>query len=276
MRSVAVLAFVGIAFLSGCGGSDESSDPRVKVVAAFYPLAWAAERIGGERFEVANLTPPGAEPHDLELSPRDVETVLDADLVIYVGGGFQPALEDALRERDGPTLDILPEGEQDPHVWLDPTRFSELAGDIGTVLGRRAAAHQLAGELRSVDAAYARELRRCERRAFVTAHAAFGHLARRYDLTEISLEGLTPEGEPGPRELERLVDAVRESGATTVFVEPLVSPELAETVAREAGVATALLDPIEGIDEVELAAGADYLSVMRDNLDALTRALACR
>jgi zinc transport system substrate-binding protein len=163
MRSVAVLAFVGIAFLSGCGGSDESSDPRVKVVAAFYPLAWAAERIGGERFEVANLTPPGAEPHDLELSPRDVETVLDADLVIYVGGGFQPALEDALRKRDGPTLDILPEGEQDPHVWLDPTRFSELAGDIGTVLGRPAAAHELAGELRSLDAPYARELRRCER-----------------------------------------------------------------------------------------------------------------
>ena len=122
---------------------------------------------------------------------------------------------------------------------------------------------------------YQRDLRRCARRTFVTTHAAFGHLASRYGLNQVSLEGLSPEAEPGPRELERLVDEVRESGATTVFFEPLVSAELAETVAREAGVSTAELDPIEGLDDDELATGADYFTVMRDNLASLRKALGC-
>jgi zinc transport system substrate-binding protein len=276
MRHLAALALVVGSLLAGCGGSDEASDTRTTVVAAFYPLAWAAEQIGGDGLEVVNLTPPGAEPHDVELSPRDVEEIHDAELVLYVGGGFQPALEDALRGRDGPALDVLPDGQGDPHVWLDPVLFSRVVQEIGAALDRPKAAGELAERLLAVDAVYQRDLRSCARRTFVTAHAAFGHLARAYDLEQLSLEGLTPEAEPAPRELERLVDEVRGSGATTVFFEPLVSPELAETVAREAGVATAELDPVEGLDDQALAAGADYVSLMRDNLAALRKALGCR
>ena len=275
MRLVRLVALlVATMCLSGCGGSDEA-DARPTVVAGFYPLAWAAERIGGPGRRVVNLTPAGAEPHDLELSPRDVTAISDAELVVYVGGGFQPALEDAVAARDGGVLDVLGGGD-DPHVWLDPGRFALIVREIGAALGQPAAADRLAVELRALDDDFRSGLARCARRTIVTTHEAFGSLAKRYRLRELPLAGRSPEAEPSPRELERLVDEVRDSHATTVFAEPLVSDGLAETVAREAGVDVAVLDPVEGLSQERLDAGADYLSVMRANLAALRKALACR
>lgn len=261
--------------LSACGSGGESTMSSRTVVAAFYPLAWAAEQIGGEDIEVVNLTPPGAEPHDIELSPRDVETVRVADLVLYVGGGFQPALEDAVRTRDGASLEVLG-GSEDPHVWLDPVRFAEIVREIGAALGEPVSGDELAGELIALDQELRSGLGPCERRVLVTTHSAFGRFAARYGLTELSLAGRSPEAEPSPRGLERLVEKVRASGATTVFAEPLVSDRLAETVAREAGVEVVVLDPVEGMSEERLASGEDYISVMRSNLAVLREALGCR
>jgi zinc transport system substrate-binding protein len=260
--------------LAGCGGSAELDDQRV-VVAGFYPLAWMSERIAGPGFSVVNLTRAGAEPHDLELSPRDVAAVRDADLVVYLGGGFQPALEDAVVARDGPSLDVLG-ADSDPHVWLDPVRFAEIAPNIGAALERPTAASKLADELDTLDEEYRSGLDQCARRTLVTAHAAFGPLAERYGLTQLPLAGRSPEAEPSPRELERLIADVRDSGVTTVFAEPLVSDKLAETVAREAGAGVAVLDPIEGLSQERLEAGEDYLSAMRSNLTVLREALGCR
>ncbi|MGH3127783.1 MAG: metal ABC transporter substrate-binding protein [Gaiellaceae bacterium] len=268
----ALLLIVVALAASGCAG--EEADSEDAVVAAFYPLAWATQRLTGDATHVENLTPPGAEPHDVELSPTDVEAVRDARLVVYVGGGFQPALEDAIAGRDGPSLDLLGK-EEDPHIWLDPVRFGRGVSEIATELGT-ADERGLLADLDGLDAEYRRGLEDCERDVIVTTHAAFGHLARRYGLTELSLAGRSPEAEPSPRDLEELVEDVRASGATTVFAEPLVSDEIAETVAREAGVAVATLDPVEGLSDERLEAGEDYLSVMRSNLAALRRALGCR
>jgi zinc transport system substrate-binding protein len=275
MRRVLALlgALAGCASLAGCAGSDGGGGPTV--VAAFYPLAWAAEEIAGEHYRVVDLTPLGAEPHDVELSPRDVEAIRDAELVVYAGGGFQPAVEDAIADRDGPSFDVL-DGERDPHVWLDPVRFAATARALGDALGRPAAGRRLVKAIEGLDREYEEGLRSCERRALVSSHAAFGHLAARYGLTARSLAGTSPEAEPGPRELERLVDEVRATGVTTVFTEPLVSDRLAETVAREAGVDVATLDPIESLSEERTKAGEDYVTVMRENLAALRRALGCR
>jgi zinc transport system substrate-binding protein len=249
-------------------------------VASFYPLAFAAEQIGGPEVEVTNLTPPGAEPHDVELSVRDVERVRSADFVLYLGSGFQPAVERAVDGADGGAVDLL-DGlstfePADPHVWLDPLLYAEMADRIGGVLGRPRAAEQLQSRLRDLHADYAQGLADCQRREIVTSHAAFGYLAKRYGLEQIAITGVSPEVEPTPRELERVVVEVREVGATTVFFETLVSPRLADTVAREAGVEARALDPLEGLTENELDRGADYFSVMRDNLEALREALACR
>jgi zinc transport system substrate-binding protein len=263
--------------LAGCG---EGGDDRSTAVAGFYPLAWAAERVVADAeadLEVVNLTPAGAEPHDLELSPRDVETIRDAEVVLYVGGGFQPALEDAVADRAGPSLDALgAAGERDPHVWLDPRRFARIVADVANALGAASAARTTFIDLTDLDAEFQRGLADCERRELVTAHAAFGHLAERYGLEQIALSGTSPEAEPSPRELEELARRVRDAGATTVFAEPLVSDRVAETVAREAGAEVAVLDPLEGLSEERLEAGENYLSVMRDNLAALREGLGCR
>jgi zinc transport system substrate-binding protein len=270
MLTVALITVV----LSGCAGDGDSGSERT-VVAAFYPLAWAVERITSGTTTVINLTPPGAEPHDIELTPRDVETINDADLVVYVSGGFQPALEQAVADRDGASLDVL-DDDSDPHVWLDPPRFAAVFEKLAPALDAERAAGKLVLELRRLDSDYRRGLADCDRDVIVTTHGAFGQLARRYGLTEVSLAGRSPEAEPSPRELEELIEKARASGATTVFAEPLVSDEVAETVAREAGATLATLDPIEGLSEERLGAGEDYLSVMRSNLAALRAALGCR
>lgn len=280
MKTRIVLTLVA-ASLCGCGGGSDGQD----VVAAFYPLAYAAEEIGGDELAVRNLTPPGVEPHDLELSGRDVRTVADAGTVLYLGGGFQPALEDAIESTSARAIDLLaavetlPGGEEsgaDPHVWLDPLRYATIALRIGDELDRTAEAGRFAARLRALDAELRRGLSSCERDEIVTSHAAFGYLAERYGLQQVAITGLSPEAEPTPRDLEDAVREVQESGASTVFFETLVSPRLAETVAREAGADVAVLNPLEGLTEAEAAGGDDYFSIMRANLAALRKALACR
>jgi zinc transport system substrate-binding protein len=208
-----------------------------------------------------------------------VEHVIDADLVLYLGDGFQPAVEEAAGETHGEAFDLL-DGldvrDGDPHVWLDPVRYARMVETIGQALGKEAAAKALAARVRDLDAEFRTGLADCERRELVTSHAAFGYLAERYGLEQISATGLSPEAEPGPRDIERVVDLAREHGATTVFVEPLVSPDLAQTIGREAGAKTAVLDPLEGLTETGLAAGDDYFSVMRANLATIREALGCR
>jgi zinc transport system substrate-binding protein len=276
---VLVLTVAGLAV--GCRGSDDQSSSRETVVASFYPLAFAAEQVGGDAVVVENLTPPGAEPHDLEVSPSDVSKIKSADLVLLLGHGFQPQLEDAAGSGpdvvallDTPALDLHPDG--DPHVWLDPIRYMKIVDRIGVVLRRPAAASRLLARLRKLDREYRRGLADCARRDIVTSHEAFAYLAERYGLHQIAVTGLNPEAEPTPQALQETVDVVRASHATTVYFERLVSPRLAETVARETGTKTAVLDPIEGLTDTERKQGADYFTLMRANLHALRAGLGCR
>jgi zinc transport system substrate-binding protein len=281
-RTVLTTAIVLGLSLAACGGSGGNGSGGKQVVAGFYPLAFAAEEIGGDRVEVTNLTPAGAEPHDVELTPRDVERVRSADVVLYAGG-LQPALEEAADGADGVVVDVLQglelregDGGVDPHVWLDPERFAHVVERVGEELGRAAPARALAARLRALDEELRAGLADCDRRELVTAHDAFGYLADRYALDTIPIAGLSPEAEPAPRDLEEVARVVKEHAATTVFVEPLLSPEVGDTVAREAGAETAVLDPLEGLSEADLAAGEDYFSVMRTNLEALREGLGCR
>lgn len=262
------------------GGGGSGSGARESVVAAFYPLAYAAEQVGGARVDVTNLTPPGSEPHDLEVSPKDVAAIRDADLVLLLGRGFQPQLEDAagtgvnvLRLLDTPGLDLR--ADNDPHVWLDPLRYAKIVARIGEALGNRAAADRLVGRLTALDGEYRRGLAHCRRREIVTSHEAFGYLAERYGLEQVAITGLSPEAEPEPGKLQDVVELVRMRGVTTIYFETLVSPRIADTVARETGAKTAVLDPIEGLTQDEVARGEDYFSLMRTNLRTLRQGLGC-
>ena len=249
-------------------------------MAAFYPLAYAAEQIGGRNVSVENLTPAGAEPHDLELSPRSVADVQSADLVLLLGQGFQKQVESAaghgkhvLLLLDTSGLRRFPNG--DPHVWLDPERYELIARRIGAALHRPAATKAFMRKLAVLDREYARGLAHCERRGIITSHQAFAYLAQRYHLSQVAITGLTPESEATPQDLQHVIDVARRTRATTVFFERLVSPRLADTVAREAGAKIAVLDPIEGLTKGRQARGENYFTLMRENLAALRRGLGC-
>jgi zinc transport system substrate-binding protein len=270
-----------VALAAGCGGDPAASDgSNEHVVAAFYPLAYAAQTIGGPTTDVTNMTPAGAEPHDLEVSPGDVQEIHSADLVLLLGHGFQPQLERAAGNGDKVVRLLDTRGlhrfaDGDPHVWLDPLRYALIAKRIGAALHRERPAARLAARLGSLDRDYQRGLAHCARKEIVTSHEAFAYLAQRYGLRQIAITGLTPEAEPAPRDLQRVIDLVRSTHATTVFFETLVSPRIAETVAREADARTAVLNPIEGLTEAEAKQGVDYFSLMRTNLSTLRRALGC-
>jgi zinc transport system substrate-binding protein len=285
MRIIPVMALVA-ALVAGCG-TGSGAKGKTTVVAAFYPLAWVAEQVGGPKAVVRNLTPAGAEPHDIELTPRDVGRLQEADVVLYLSHGFQPAVEQAVDGAKGKRVDVLAglglrkgvgdeAGKSDPHVWLDPVLFARIVRRIGAVFGEPGHARLLVSRLRSLDRDYRRGLARCARRDFVTSHAAFGYLAARYHLHQIPITGIDPESEPSPQRLQRLIALVRREHVTTVFFERLVSPRLAETVARDAGARAAVLDPIEGLTASEQARGYSYFTLMGENLRQLRSALGCR
>jgi zinc transport system substrate-binding protein len=275
------------------------------VVAAFYPVAEAAAQVGGDRVQVRNLTPAGAEPHDIELSPRQVDELDAADVVLYLGQGFQPSVEDLAKRAKG-SVDLLAgislhrgasdalhaeedggaadDKAVDPHFWLDPQRMATAVDEVTAALVKaapdaaaafRAGAARYKRDLSALDGELEQGLASCARHEIVTSHAAFFYLADRYHLTQLPIAGLSPEAEPDPARLATLTDTIKAKGITTVFYEDLVSPAVARTLAREAGVSTAVLSPIEGLTKKQLDAGKNYVTVMRDNLSALRKALDC-
>jgi zinc transport system substrate-binding protein len=297
-RRVTALALtVGLAAAACSSGADATGGDRPVVVGSFYPLAAAAEVVGGGLVSVEDLTPAGVEPHDLELAPDDVEAVLTADVVVLVGGGFQPAVEEAAREAEGVVVDVLdavdtlppPEGLEgdlaaDPHVWLDPERYASIVRRVADVLADlapgdasafRSNADAYVDELDRLDADFADGLARCAGRTMVVNHAAFAYVADAYGLEQVAISGVSPEAEPDPARLAELQDLVEREGVRTIFTEELASPEVAETLASEAGVRTAVLNPLEGLTDEQIAAGEDYVSVMRDNLTTLRAGLDC-
>lgn len=290
MRMILRLALAIVTAVPACRPVEEG-DGRLRVVASAFPLAEAAERVGGDLVRVRNLIPPGTEPHDLELAPDDLARIVEADLVLYVNAGFQPAVEEAVAQAGGRALEVLSvtrtltvDGAVDPHVWLDPSRFADVVEAIAGALtdldpahrsDYRANAEAYLGELRRIDEAYRTGLASCRSRVLVVSHAAFGYLADAYALRQEAITGLSPESEPDPSRLAELRSLVRAEGVTTVFTEELVSPAVAATLAQEAGVRTALLSPLEGLTPRELETGEDYGSIMRRNLRTLEGALGC-
>jgi len=292
-RRLLSLTLAAALLASGCGAR-ASGGGKPRIAAAFYPLAWLAGQVGGPDFHVQNLTKPGAEPHDLELTPRQVIDVGESALAFYVKG-VQPAVDKAVREHakhhslDAESLvttlpapeDESHDGAADPHLWLDPTRFATVATALGERLARidpahaadhRSRAARLVARLTALDGEFRTGLRECRRKDIVTGHSAFGYLAARYGLRQVGVSGLDPEAEPSPRRIAELTELVRRTGATTVFTETLASPKTAATLAQEAGVRTEVLDPIEG---VKPGSHDDYFSIMRRDLATLRGALEC-
>ena len=292
------LTLTGCAAFTDDGGGPASSAGKgaggVRVAAAFYPLAYVAERIGGADADVTNLTAPGGEPHDLEPSVAVTADIADAELVLYERG-FQPAVDAAVDETaSGDVLDaadvvdLVPfrdhgvdSAEVDPHFWLDPLMLADLGDAVADKLADldpdhaedyRGNATDLRGDLEALDTQYADGLAQCERSTVVVTHDAFGYL-QRYGVQMEAILGLSPDAEPTPADLARLQDLIHEDGVTTVFSESIVSPKAAEALADATGARSAVLDPIEGL--TDRTSDEDYLSLMQANLTALEEANGC-
>ena len=321
--------------LSACtstatSGDSSSKDGKLAVMASFYPLQYLAEKIGGEHVSVSSLTPDGAEPHDLELSPKMVDSLSSADAVVYLAG-FQSAVDEAIEQQAPKTvIDVSPAAElveactdanhpseeeeeatdeaqsgeteahdhdheghdheghdhhhgmsADPHFWLDPTRMAKAATLVGDKLAEADSAHAdvykanakaLADELNTLSDTLVTKTSSCKVKTFVTAHTAFGYLADRTGLTQVGISGLDPESSPSPARLAEIAQIAKEQGVTTIFTEALIDPKVAQTLADDLGITTAVLDPIES----QTDASKDYAATMNSNIDALTKALDCQ
>ena len=314
--------------LSACtstatSGDSSSKDGKLTVMASFYPLQYLAEKIGGEHVSVTSLTPDGAEPHDLELSPKMVDSLSSADAVVYLAG-FQSAVDEAIEQQAPKTvIDVSPAAElveagtdanhpseeeeeatdeaqsgeteghdheghehhhdmsADPHFWLDPTRMAKAATLVGDKLAEADSAHAdvykanakaLAEELNTLSDTLLTKTSSCKVKTFVTAHTAFGYLADRTGLTQVGISGLDPESSPSPARLAEIAQIAKEQGVTTIFTEALIDPKVAQTLADDLGITTAVLDPIES----QTDASKDYAATMNSNIDALTKALDCQ
>lgn len=305
----AVVVLAGALTLAGCSspGSQDSGSDTVDVVAAFYPFQFVAERVGGDHVTVSDLTQPGSEPHDLELTAQQTASIGEADLVLYQTG-FQAAVDEAVAQNTPKNsvdvaqivtlqdpVESVDLGEEsssgdedehesfskDPHEWLDPQnmvtitnavrdKLSELDSDHAADYASNASA--LVNELTGLDSEFS-ALGSCQQKNFVTTHAAFGYLASRYGLNQIGISGLSPDEEPSPARVAKVQQLAKDNGVTTIFYETLVSDKVATSIAGDLGLSTDVLDPLEGITDE--SKGSDYIEVMNSNLTALKTANKC-
>ncbi len=282
-----LVALLLVVPLTGCAAL-AADDGRVHVTAGFYPLAWVAERVGGRHVEVTGLSDPGVEPHDIEPTFARTVALARADLVV-VEHGLQPAIDEAVAQNaEGRILDtttVSPLDGDDPHFWLDPTRLAAVADavaqDLTEIDPPHAAAYAanaaaLHGDLTDLDRQFADGLADCERHVIVSSHDAFGYWSK-YGIEVAPVAGLTPDAEPTPAGIARLQRLIHDEGITTVFSERLASRALTDSLARDLGLHTAVLDPVEGLVDGGAEGDADdnYLSLMRENLTALQEANGC-
>ena len=294
---------LSLSLLTGCGtqpADTAAGDGRLRVLTSFYPMYDFACKIGGDCIDVTNMVPSGTEPHDWEPSTNDLKNL---DVFIYNGADMEPWADDLLVSRSD-TLRVVEasenvelrttdgehehahehedadhhHGDFDPHVWLDPEnakiemeaiRDALCAADPENSTVFQSNYEKYAAELDALDAEFREKLAPLPNRTIVVAHEAFGYLCDAYGLTQVGIEGLSPDSEPDPGRMAEVIDFVREHSISTIFFEELVSPKVAEAIGAQAK----MLSPLEGLSDEQAAAGADYFSVMHDNLAALMEAL---
>jgi zinc transport system substrate-binding protein len=300
----AVLAMLLVApLIAGCA-TEGSGAPDV--MTTFYPLEFLGDRIANGTLRVDSLVAPGVEPHDWEPTPADVARMAGARLYVAQGAGFEPWLaglraslgSDApplvfatsnLPLRSGGEADHAGEAKDDhdeatgdapdPHTWLDPVLFARQSSLVEEAMANafpdkaaslRAEGARLRVALATLDSTFQMGLSDCATRVIIANHDAYAYLGARYNLTIVAISGLSPEAEPSPEDLARAIEAAKEHGIKIIFFEELVSPRVAEIVAREVGADTRVLSPIESAGP-----GEDYLSLMRTNLANLREAMRC-
>lgn len=302
--AVSTAFLMAAAVITGCSRAParQSGEPN-KLVAytTIYPLYDFTVNVGGDKVEVINLVPPGAEPHEWEPSPRQMAEISKGGILIYTSFGKDYWVEKALNNINDANFSAVEASKGielshssgagnhdpgnpdsvDPHIWLDPVLAKKMVVNIKEGLmaadsSNRSYYEQNAEayieELELLDTEY-QVLKNAPQKDFITSHAAFGYLAARYGLNEVPVRGMSPESEPTPAKMAEIIKMAREKNISYVFFESMVDPRVSQTIAAEVGAGTLVLNPLGSLTREEIKAGCSYLSIMRENLANLKLAL---
>lgn len=288
-------------------GSQKSNDSRPVIAVSFYPLAEIVQRVAGDIVQLLQLTPAGKEPHETDISAQQLVELSKADVVFYLGDGFQPSVEKAIKSLPAKvktidllqSVEVLPQGSDkkcvpacpnnnppDPHVWLDPNNMSEMAITVAAEISKVESLTSTtplteglttyASELQEVGALIDTTFKKCEHPQLVTSHDAFMYFAVRAHLVTLAITGVDPEVEPSAKDLEDTAFLTKESGVTTVFYEKTLPREFADTLAKMIDANVDSVDAVETISEKDLNAGASYISIMKSNITKISAGLGCK
>lgn len=290
MRRILIsLAAVAAAatMLAGCSGAadEKTAADGLEVAASFYPLAFVTEQVGGDRVVVTDLTPKGGSAHDLEISPKQATQLAEQDLAVYLGAGFQPAVEQAIEVQQVPAFNAMdvvsPEQlrEGDAHIWLNPMIMAAIGDELATKMAEldpegaaeyTENAATFRAQMAELNAKYEDQLAGCAGATLVASHEAFGYLADAYGLEQLGITGINPEAEPSPKRLREVAQIVEERDVTTIFFESATAAATEDRLAESVGVKTAQLNPLEATPDT------DFVTVMETNLSALREGLNCK
>ena len=276
-----------------------TSSNKLQVTTSFYPLYFFSTQIGGDKANVVNITPAGAEPHDYEPTAQDIAQIENSKLLILDGTGLEAWGNNVKQNLDPKNTVVLTVGDGlinqkvmedgqnviDPHIWLSPQLTKKITDKITQAFMQidpvnsnynQANADLLKAKLDNLDQEYKQGLSNCTEKNIITSHAAFGYLATAYGLNQIPIAGISPDAEPSPSQLADIVKFAKSNNVKYIFFESLVSPKLADTIATEVGAKTLVLNPIEGLSKDEISKGNNYLTEMQNNLTNLKTALLCK
>ncbi len=310
LRVLVIMLVTILPMVTACRKGERPSGGvrKLQVVTTLFPLYDFVRTVGGERVEATLLLPPGVEPHEFEPRPEDVVRLAKADLFVYTNRYMEPWAAGLLQGVDNKGLVVVDasagvtfipvaadeegeeghrhEGGMNPHVWLSIPNAERMVENVRDGLIRKdpagAAVYRTNAEaylsrLGDLDRRFREGLSGCGQRLFLHGgHYAFGYLAQRYGLRYVSAYPLSANAEPTPRRLMELVDLMRKNSLRYIFYEELLSPRVAQTIARETGATLLQLHVIENVSREELAAGATFLSLMEENLKNLRTGLQCR
>jgi zinc transport system substrate-binding protein len=279
--------------------SDAAQNAKIKIVVSIFPLMEFAGAVAGERGEASLLLPPGAGVHTWQPRASDIRRLSSADLFIYVGAGLEPWIPDLLRSISSKKLKILAvaeflpleqkneaaKGAIDPHVWLDfeldqiiVNRTAETLSEIDSSHASyyRLAAAEYGEKLKKLDEHFSTGLSQCRQKAILLGgHAAFGYLARRYNLQERSLYGLSPDAEPSPSRFMETIQWARKQNVKAVYMEANSSAKMARVLAKEIQAELLVLHSGENLSKKEWASGLTFFDIMEENLKNLKKGLIC-
>ncbi|HAK88274.1 MAG: zinc-binding protein [Nitrospirae bacterium GWB2_47_37] len=312
LNIVFILVICLAVMLLSCAKKEEKQPEtkKLRIVTTLFPLYDFAKNIGVEYADVSLLLPPGVESHSFEPKPDDIVKINKAGVFIYTGKHMEPWAEKILKGIDNKSLIVVDsskginlmkeaeedghdhkhgksEQEMDPHIWLDFGNAQKMVdnmlegfikADAVNADAYRKNAAQYKALLSALDNKFREGLASCSTKYFIHGgHYAFGYMAGRYGLNYISAyRGFSPDSEPSAKRLAELVKNMKKHNVKHIFYEELVSPRVADTIAKETGAALLQLHAAHNITKKEWDKGVTFAGLMEQTLANLKIGLQCK